>query len=345
MWYKYKGLRYTLAGIFFFLMMGCKEKHHHQTAFYYWKTSFALSHQQEDFLKGTASNRIYLRFFDVIWDDHHHQAVPNAILTVKQNIKGLTIFPVVYITNKTFTHTSPAQTDSLALKVNQLINRLAEKYQISYKSIQIDCDWTTGTRTSYFSFLKALKRYNHHQLEATIRLHQVKYPEQTGIPPVDQGVLMFYNMGKLSAGLTSPNSIYNAGDAEKYISSLTHYPLPLSVALPLFSWAVQIRAGKIIQIYGQIDRKELIRNSNFEVLGNSIGYRAKKSFYLDGIYIMAQDVFKIEDVDAGHLNAAAKQLSEYLPPLNNRNIIYYEISSVNLSSFTPKVIMEVSAHF
>ena len=77
-------------------------------------------------------------------------------------------------------------------------------------------------------------------LSATIRLHQVKYYKQAGIPPVDRGMLMFYNMGKLNA-LTAENSIYNSNDAAGYIETVDDYPLKLDLALPAFSWAVHFR--------------------------------------------------------------------------------------------------------
>lgn len=345
MWYKFKAAGYCILGLLFLFPAGCRQKSTARPAFYSWKSSLNLDPQQTALLKDAAANHLYLRLFDVVWNDEIHQPLPNAMVSVKQNIKGLVICPVIYITNKTFEHTSPAQADSLAYKVDQLTAKLAQKYQISYQRIQIDCDWTASTKNSYFSFLKAFKKYNQKPLEATIRLHQVKYPERTGVPPVDKGLLMFYNMGKLSADLKGRNSIYNAEDAAKYIGSLRYYPLPLDVALPLFSWSVQIRDRKIIQIYGKISRKELSDTRNFEPLDKGNVYRALKSFYLQGIYIKTQDLFKLEDINAESLTAAAAQVSKYLAPLQNRNIIYYEISSNSSSSVTAKDIQEISAHF
>lgn len=345
MWYKFKAAGYCILGLLFLFPAGCRQKSTARPAFYSWKASLNLNPQQAALLKDAAANQLYLRLFDVVWNEEAHQALPNAIVSIKQNIKGLIICPVIYITNKTLEHTTAEQADSLAYKVNQLTARLAEKYQISYQRIQIDCDWTASTKASYFSFLKAFKKYNQKPLEATIRLHQVKYPERTGVPPVDKGLLMFYNMGKLSPDLKGRNSIYNAEDAEKYIASLRHYPLPLDVALPLFSWSVQIREGKILQIYGKIGRKELSDTHNFEALDQANVYRALKSFYLQGIYVKTEDLFKLEDINAESLNTAAEQVSEHLAPLQNRNIIYYEISSISSSSLNAKDIQEISAHF
>jgi len=54
------------------------------------------------------------------------------------------------------------------------------------------------------------------------------------VPPVDKGLLMFYNMGKISPDLNARNSIYNRADAEAYLESLPNYRLSLDVALPVF---------------------------------------------------------------------------------------------------------------
>lgn len=342
---KFKVLCFTLLGILVLSSAGCRRKSTAHTAFYFWKTSLQLDQSETSLLSAVGANHLYVRFFDVDWNDQHHEVLPNAVLEIRRNVKALTIVPVVFITNRTFEHVKADQTDSLAFKVSRLLGRLAEKSRISYQSIQVDCDWSLGTRAAYFAFLKSLKKYSSKKLEATIRLHQVKYAERTGIPPVDKGILMFYNMGQLSPNLNARNSIYNSVDAEKYIQYLSHYTLPLDVALPLFSWSIQIRGDKIIKLYGKISRKELSDKANFEGLAESNAYRARKSFYINGIYVKTQDVFKLEDINADRLVEAAKQASKYLLPLKNRNIIYYEISSVNLTSVYASDIQEASAYF
>ncbi|MGG2305049.1 hypothetical protein ACE4Z6_26875, partial [Salmonella enterica] len=93
---------------------------------------------------------------------------------------------------------------------------------------QIDCDWTLGTKEKYFSLLKRIKERMALPLSCTIRLHQVKYQAKTGVPPVDRGMLMYYNMGHVE-GATETNSIYDPANADKYVSYVKDYPLPLDV--------------------------------------------------------------------------------------------------------------------
>ncbi|TWI99979.1 hypothetical protein JN11_02395 [Mucilaginibacter frigoritolerans] len=336
---------FLYIGILFWtcLVISCKKKKNVTTAFYYWKSNFNLNVQQGDILKQTAHNTLYLRFFDVSWNDHYHNAFPNAIVNFSQQTNGLQITPVIFVTNKTFENIRSEAIDSLAIHCNALVNHIAQKQKINYKNIQIDCDWTLSTRDKYFSFLKSFKKINQHFLEATIRLHQVKYKETTGIPPIDKGILMFYNMGKVNANLQQPNSIYNNADAQKYISYIPQYPLQLDVALALFSWSVQIRDGKVIQIYGNIGEKELSNPINFKQSGNA--YCAKKSFFLNGIYIKENDNFKLEKIDLNMLTMAVKQLIPYLPPQKNRTIIYYELANLNLSKFNTQTLSQISADF
>jgi hypothetical protein len=325
------------------LIVSCKKKENVNTAFYYWKGNFGLNTPQSDMLQQTAHNTLYLRFFDVSWNDQYHNAFPNAMVNFSQSTAGLQISPVIFITNKTFEKIRPEAVDSLAMHCNVLVNHIAQEQKINYKNIQIDCDWTLSTREKYFAFLKSFKQINQHFLEATIRLHQVKYKESTGIPPVDKGILMFYNMGKVNASLSQPNSIYNGADAQKYIAYISHYPLQLDVALALFSWSVQIRDGKVIQIYGNIGDKELSNPINFKQTGNV--YCSKKSFFLKGIYIKENDNFKLEKNDLSMLKNAVKQLIPYLPPQKNRTIIFYELANLNLSEFNTQSLNQVSADF
>jgi hypothetical protein len=323
------------------ILQACKKSGDAKSAFYYWKSGFSLDTQQDTLLKQVANNTLYIRFFDIRWDDSRHKAFPDAIINFKQPVNKMTVTPVVFITNKTFENIKYNAIDSLAQNCNMLVGRIAEEHEINYKNIEFDCDWALSTREKYFNFLKAFKKINRHRLEATIRLHQVKYKERTGVPPVDKGILMFYNMGKLNANLQQANSIYNETDAEKYIAYIPRYPLALDIALPLFSWSVQIREGRVVQLYGNVSRKQLSNKENFYQQGNV--YISKKSFFLDGIYVKENDTFKLEQTDVKSLEKAAKQLSSYLPPQKNRTIIYYELGNLNLSEFKAEALNEVSA--
>lgn len=320
----------------------CQHQSTAKTAFYYWKTNYSLNKDQQQLLKNTAGQNLYLHLFDIHWDANRQQVTPNARLSITTPLTGAQVTPVVFITNQTFLHTTPGGIDSLAFKTARLVEQMTGSVHINYKKIQFDCDWSDDTREKYFAYLKAFKKYNEHALEATIRLHQVKYRERTGIPPVERGILMFYNMGHLTA-LGNDNSIYNENDAGRYLARLDSYPLPLDVALPLFSWSIHSRGGHIQQIYPQINRHDLDDQQNFQREGNH--YKAVRSFFLKGVYIQENDNFKIEETDARLLKKAADQLSVKLKPLPERTVIFYEIANINLSEFDSKTLSTITARF
>lgn len=325
------------------LFSACEKSNNNTTAFYYWKTGFNLNQQQTNLLQQTGNNA-YIRFFDVIWKDSLHSAYPNAIVQFNQPVTGLNITPVIYITNKTFQNIADTAINNLAAHCNKLVNDIATQNQINYSKIQVDCDWSLNTRGRYFAFLTAFKKINQKQLQVTIRLHQVKYKGRTGIPPADAGVLMFYNMGKLNAVPDQPNSIYNPDDAGKYSGYINTYPLKLDLALPLFSWAIHIRDGRAIQVYGKIGHRQLDNRNNFEPMAQAHNYRAKQSFFLEGIYIKQNDTFKLEETDINSLNTAARQLHKNLPHQQNKTIIYYELANIDSSKFNAEALKQVSAH-
>ncbi|SHF77314.1 hypothetical protein [Pedobacter caeni] len=339
-------LQRLLFGLIILLALpSCKRESKADAAFYYWKQKLNLNKAQHQLLDEVAHGKLYLRFFDIKWDSFAGKAHPEAIISFKEAVKTEKIIPVIFITNQTFEKLSPAGIDSLAMQSNQLLQRLAAAQKINYQRVQFDCDWTLGTKEKYFQFLKSFKAISNKQLEATIRLHQVKYQLRTGVPPVDKGVLMFYNMGKLSPNPQDPNSIYNPKDAATYISYLPKYTLPLNIALPLFSWSIHIRDGQIIQVYGKIGKKELHNPENFQPTAHKNVYRALKSFFTEGIYVKTDDLFKLEETDKALLEQATIQLAEHLNKEEQKTIIYYEIGNLDLSTFKTADFEEISAHF
>ncbi|WP_316841530.1 hypothetical protein [Pedobacter gandavensis] len=336
---------------FFLLLLGlttllsCQRKSKADTAFYYWKQTFSLDNPQQEILKEAAAHKLYLRFFDIKWDSKENRAYPEAVINFKQKMDSTQVIPVIFITNQTFEKLNLSGVDSLANHAHQLIRRLASSNQVHYKIVQFDCDWSLGTKDKYFQFLKTFKTISQKQMEATIRLHQIKYQIRTGVPPVDRGVLMFYNMGKISARPEDPNSIYNAKDAEAYISHLPKYLLPLDIALPLFSWSIHIRNGSVIQVYGKIGKAILADQNNFQPTSNENVFKARRSFFTEGVYVKTDDLFKLEETNKNLLSEAATQLAKHLSKDEKRTIIYYEIGNLDTTVFKAKDLQEISARF
>lgn len=258
--------------------------------------------------------RLYIRYFDVELNSVTNLPEPVGVISFNEPLpKGIEIIPVVYITNECLKKCHTGNMPDVGAKILRLIQSVSDHSRISFPEIQIDCDWSDGTRDKYFSLLKSIHNALHTQkkmLSATIRLHQIKYRERTGIPPVDRGMLMFYNMGKLEAS-EAGNSIYDSSLANKYVGRLNEYPLPLDAALPIFGWVIQIRDNQIIALLPKRLITELPGDSSFIQYGTN-KFTAKHSFFLHGSYIMKDDVLRIEAIQPGTTITAAKQLSSNL---------------------------------
>ena len=276
-------------------------------AFYYWKTTVDTS----DF-KNIKNEKIYVRLFDVDWDEETKSPKPLAELqgiALFKNAKKIT--PVVFITNKTFSQIVDNQIDALVLRIFDKIKKNTEG--VFFDDIQFDCDWTATTRDRYFYFLKKAKTlFLDKKSSATIRLHQVKFMDKTGVPPVDRGMLMAYNMGDLDDVKTN-NSILNIETLKSYLKNFDHYPLELDVALPIFSWGIVFRDGEAVKIISNLSKKDMLNTPQYAALfrqneGNH--FVLLKNQYFKGLYLYENDDIRIEEVPLSNLRSAAQFLSQ-----------------------------------
>jgi hypothetical protein len=309
------------------LLINChKEK---EVSFYYWKTNFQLSKNETEALKHFKTKEIYLRFFDVDKKEKD-KPIPLGIIGRISPPADTSITPVVYITNHTFHHFSKEEPEGLAKKVFSKIDSIANDNSLSYNEIQIDCDWSDSTRELYFSFLRKIKSISNKTISTTIRLHQVKYFERTGIPPVDKYVLMFYNMGKL--GKTESNSIYNSNDAAKYIQSLNNYPRQLDIALPIFSWVIHKRSGVIQELLKDFDLQTLQEKGILKLADNPNTFLVTKSTLTGGRYFREEDELHLERISKEELLNAATLLHANAKNLN-RKIIFFDLDESNFLNY------------
>ncbi len=129
------------------------------------------------------------------------------------------------------------------IEIEPIIAKQKLELQKNIQDILIDCDWSEKSKSNYFYLLQQIKsKFPKYKIEATIRLWQYKYFEKSGIPPVDSGLLMCYNMNNPESR-TTENSIGTNNDLEKYIVH-DKYKLKLNIALPLYSWSLVFRGDK-----------------------------------------------------------------------------------------------------
>jgi len=234
----------------------------------------------------------------------------------------------------------------LAQKIGQkLLGQLDGFSNVILREIQFDCDWSKSTQHKYFSLLKLLKNELSAigiELSATIRLHQIKYVKEAGIPPVERGMLMYYNMGKVQE-ISTVNSILDNQIGAQYLSKLGDYPLPLDVALPLFKWGVLFRDKKMIKLLNQLEETTIADEKRFRKV-NKNHWQVIKSTYLDGVYLYENDEIRMEKVVFDELSAAADLLQQQLKRAN-RSIVFYHLDSMVLKDFEVTELNQISLKF
>jgi len=169
------------------LVFSCSQEEP-KVGFYHWEQQFNLDSTATRYLKETNSSVIYVRYFDVVWSSKYEAPIPVSILNVKSTpAEGIEVVPTIYITVDAM-----QRLENNSSKINDLAKRTAKKIKTTHSNfstplqkVQVDCDWNESTQSSYFSYLKQLKAEMGESIliSSTIRLHQVKYFQKTGIPP------------------------------------------------------------------------------------------------------------------------------------------------------------------
>lgn len=303
-------------------LFSCQKREETTRAFYFWKSSWKTDVYARQMLDSLHSSLIYLRIFDVVWSPHANNVTPAAKLEVKDSLsKYCRYIPVIYITNEALLKTTLDNIPTLAQRMHDLRSLITKELKLSYTEIQYDCDWSDDTKEKYFLLLKELKKLKPEtKISATIRLHQIKYYQRTGIPPADRGMLMFYNMGRVG-DVRSVNSIYNKKDAEKYTKYICDYPLNCDVALPIFRWAVLFQKGKISALLNNVTAKELTEAG---FIKNTSGYYSPpKAMYFKGYYVEPGDAIRAEEITPELALEAARLLAEQMPSYNLTVSLYH----------------------
>lgn len=316
-----------------------------ERSFYYWKSVLKLSDNEKQRLDDLHIKTLYLKFFDVGWNEATNAAVPIAPLqTAAYKLPdSIAIIPVVFITNECIQKIDSAAVGSLAVKIYSLIKAIknANHWQNAKNSdgvneIQIDCDWTATTKNKYFKLLEILGEQVCFDgggytcsISCTIRLHQIKYLLKTGVPPVKKGLLMCYNMGNLKDPLTK-NSIIETEELKKYLGNLANYPLPLDVALPLFDWKVLFRhnvyTGLIENLPDSIFTRSFAqqKDNRLDILKDTL---------LQGYALQKGDMIRIEKSNYKEILSAEGEINKRLKNTVLR-VSLYHLDSLILNKYS-----------
>ena len=218
---------------------------------YYWRTTLAWDSAECRWADSMRMETLYLRLFDVVRDARSEMGIrPEATLrftdslaTKRLDLSFRQIVPVVFLAPDVITRHDADKMPELASLLIRRIDQITEKNGLGKcAEVQIDFDWAQSNGKVYFDLLARMAEVLHRddrKLSTTIRLHQLALEA----PPVDRGVLMCYNTGRImDPGET--NSILSLEVVEPYLRHLSGYSLPLSLALPDFGWNVVFRSGQ-----------------------------------------------------------------------------------------------------
>ena len=270
------------------IMSSCQSETSFQFSTYWWKNSTQTNKTQQKFLTHNKINKIYLKVFDLKWNEGNKTiSVPKVHNSL--DFDSVKIIPVIYIENSVLFN----------FEVDTIYNIILNHYSVAirngiikdYTELQIDCDWTLQSKKAYFKLLKLLSTNITH-LSATIRLHQIKYAKITGIPPVEKGVVMIYNLDS-PADTSTKNSIFSYDKALMYLDGyLKEYPLKVDIALPAFSWGVHYHHGKIKALISDFNPKG-IDSLNMYQKKNGY-YKSKKAHFYNTHRISNRDEIRYE---------------------------------------------------
>jgi hypothetical protein len=327
-----KYLKYALCGGIILLLWHCaapeSRKHTLLPAFYHWKTRCNPGIWENNTLREWHSRALYVRAMDIGWQNG---AVPLAETRFDwQNYEGTPpVIPVFFILNQVFSAINDSASALLATRVLARAQAALPPGQ-TLQEIQIDCDWTGSTRRAYFRFLEQLQQLCRQltapvpALSATIRLHQVKYREKTGIPPVDRGLLMLYNFDQPKKADVR-NSILDTRTAAQYLQNAKPYPIPLDVGLPLFAWGLHFR-GSDFQGFLHALRPPEADTLPFLTRTEKNIYRVNKDTSCRDTYFRRRDWVRLEYTDADDL-AEVWRLARPIIQQDTCRIVFFDLNT------------------
>lgn len=342
-WYS----RLFIALLLLCCLPGCKHKHHVVTpGFYYWKTIYAPTAYELQTMQQLKVKTMYIRLFDVDIDMGTMQPYPVAAVRLPATMnRSFRYVPVIFITQRTLKLLNKDNIPATAASINGLAAALCAGAGITPTELQIDCDWTTATKQAYFGLLSALRQqplFAGKTLSCTIRMHQIKYTGTSGIPPADKGLLMCYNMGNMKkAG--DHNSILETETAKQYLSGIGSYPLPLDIALPVFSWSLLFHGQQFGSILRNVPAALLENNPLFRKRGTNT-YECRHDTVFQDHRLRMHDVIRVEESDPETLNYVAAYTAARIRN-DSLNIIFFSCDSITLSKYSLHELEAVYHHY
>lgn len=216
------------------------------------------------------------------------------------------------------------------------------KLKVDFKEILIDCDWSEKSKDNYFYLLKQIKKgFPTAQISSTIRLWQYKFAEKAGIPPVDKGLLMCYNLTKPDDFKTK-NSIGTSNELAQYITH-SEYKLKLDIALPLYSWAVVFRGNQFKGILSDYD--QLLKDSIKLKKSTESKYVLEDDVLVGQTYLRNGDEIRIEKISEEELDKMISIVKDKIKIDNQTKVTFFSFDKKYINDYGTQNISSYYARF
>ena len=216
------------------------------------------------------------------------------------------------------------------------------KLKVDFKEILLDCDWSEKSKENYFYLLQKIKKeIPTSNLTATIRLWQYKYAEKSGIPPVDKGLLMCYNVSK-PEDFQTKNSIGTSDELAQYITH-NQYKLKLDIALPLYSWAVVFRGNKFKGILS--DYEQLMNDTIKLKKSTSDKYILQDDILIGQTYLRNGDEIRIEKISDDELDKMISIIKDKIQIDNRTRVTFFSFDKKYINDYGTQNISSYYARF
>jgi hypothetical protein len=307
-----------LPTLFFF---SCHRFEPPELSFYHWKGRMAFDRADSLMAAGMGVSDLHVRFFDVDWDTGRRAAVPLSVVSGKGEdfCHGGPIVPVVFLTNDCFLNLDSTGSADLAEKVADGIRKVRESRfgdSPAFAEWQIDCDWTPKSRDRFFVFLEKLKTLaDGAEITCTVRLHQYRDRSTNGIPPVARGLLMCYNVAE-ATDEKARNSVFDPEIVRAYLDA-PPYPVPLDIALPIFSWGALFRDHRFAGLLNPLPR-----DTSLLAPEEGFWHRVKRDTVIEGLLLRKGDRLRGDFATVEDLEQVAVFLRKK-KNLGAKKIIFY----------------------
>jgi hypothetical protein len=149
-------------------------------------------------------------------------------------------------------------------------------------------------------------------------------------------------MGRIEADPDAP-AIFDPDRAAAYLARLADYPLPLDVALPIWSWVRHVRGDRVVGLMQDTARTDLASQPWLRPSG-ARRFEVTETAFLDGVLLRRGDFLDTEESTPSTTRAAAALLATRLAAAaGGRTIVLFHLSEKNLARYEDSDLDQVFA--